>query len=447
MSERYPGGFITKAPVTPTTSAASGIWTLDQAMQYIKAGTWPLQQLYWIGLLGGAVDETAESVAVDSSGNVYILGTASGSTIQIAKYNTSGTIQWQRTLGPGSASAYGVAVDSSGNVYVGGYVIPGASFDIQIAKYNTSGTIQWQRKLSGYPSNDYGVSIALDSSGNVYVGGYTTLSGSYYMQVVKCDNSGVIQWQRTLGGTGDSFGTGIAVDSSGNIYFCGYSTASGTYDFEIAKYNTSGAIQWQRRLGSAPGDCYSYSVAVDSSGNVYVLGYQNGFQLAKYNTSGTIQWQRKLGSGSWPNGGSVAVDSSGNVYVCGDATVGTKNFQIAKYDTSGAIQWQRSLGGSADDSGRGIALDSLGNVYVCGYSNASGTIDFLFAKLPNNGSLTGTYTVGGYSFVYAASTLTDSATTLTDAATSLTDAASSLTDSASTLTDAASTLTSSVTLI
>ena len=41
MSTKYPGGFITKNPVAPTTTAASGIWTLDQATQYIKAGTWP----------------------------------------------------------------------------------------------------------------------------------------------------------------------------------------------------------------------------------------------------------------------------------------------------------------------------------------------------------------------------------------------------------------------
>ena len=43
MSQKFPGGFITKSPVAPTTSAASGIWTLDQQEQYQKAGTWPQQ--------------------------------------------------------------------------------------------------------------------------------------------------------------------------------------------------------------------------------------------------------------------------------------------------------------------------------------------------------------------------------------------------------------------
>jgi len=46
MSTQYPGGFITKSPVAPTSTAASGIWTVDQALQYVKAGTWPQQPIY-----------------------------------------------------------------------------------------------------------------------------------------------------------------------------------------------------------------------------------------------------------------------------------------------------------------------------------------------------------------------------------------------------------------
>ena len=46
MSQKYPGGFITKSPVAPTTSAASGIWTLDQQVQAQKAGTWPSPPMF-----------------------------------------------------------------------------------------------------------------------------------------------------------------------------------------------------------------------------------------------------------------------------------------------------------------------------------------------------------------------------------------------------------------
>jgi uncharacterized delta-60 repeat protein len=263
-----------------------------------------------------------------------------------------------------------------------------------------------------------------------------------------------------LGSVNEDWGQSVAVDSSGNVYVCGYDfdSGSGVLRFIIAKYNTSGIIQWQRRLGGDTGTSNDsgYSVAVDASGNVYVCGQSNpsnrySAQIVKYDTSGTLQWQRRLGPSVAGNSAyalSLAVDSSGNIYFCGVATIsGNQDFLIAKYDTSGVIQWQRRLGSSASDIGRSVAVDSSGNVYVCGQSEGSSNLDFLVAKLPGDGSLTGTYTVGGVSIAYTTSSLTDEITSLGNAASSLTDAASSLTDAATSLTDAASSLTSSVTTI
>jgi uncharacterized delta-60 repeat protein len=414
---------------------------------------------YWIGILGGSAFSNSQGITVDSSGNVYICGysNASGTTdFQIAKYNTSGTIQWQKRLGgvAGRDSVNGsVFVDSSGNVYVCGYSSASGTNDFQIAKYNTSGTIQWQKRLGG-SGTDIGMSVAVDSSGNVYVGGYSSSSNSV-SQLAKYNSSGTIQWQRQLStGTADSQIFSIALDSSGNIYACGRATYYSPLqnDLQIIKLNSSGAIQWQRSLGASLTEV-GFSVTLDSSGNVYVCGYSSDsgtqdFQIAKYNNSGTIQWQRRLGGSSSEVGTSVAVDSSSNVYVCGYSNAsGSNDFQIAKYNTSGTIQWQRRLGSSSEDYGYSIASDLSGNIYICGNTYIRGNADFLFAKLPNDGSLTGTYTVGGYSFTYAASSLTDAASSLTDVASSLTDAASSLTDAASSLTDASSSLTSSVTTI
>jgi uncharacterized delta-60 repeat protein len=445
---------------------APGIWTLDQAITYIKAGTWPFTvNTYWIGLLGGSNADIGQSVAVDSSFNVYVFGaspTSFNDNFQIAKYNKDGVIQWQKRLG-GADSEYGysVAVDSSGNAYVCGWTNYNTTLDFQIAKYNTSGTLQWQRSLSsGGGLADYAYSVAVDSSSNMYVCGevFDSSTVSSYIQIAKYNTSGTIQWQRGLVPAPGYFGANarsIAVDSSGNVYICGFVYLSGSSEFQISKYDTSGTIQWQRSLGSTGTTETGYSVAVDSSGNVYVCGssdtsgYSN-IQIAKYNTSGVIQWQRSLGGSGSVNdeGYSVTVDSSGNVYVCGRSNAsGNQDIQIAKYNTSGTIQWQRRLGSSAVDEGYSIAVDYYSNLYICGKSNARGNTDFFFAKLPGDGSLTGTYTVGGASITYAVSTLTDAASSLTDAATSLTDSVSGLTDAATPHTDATSSLTSYVTTL
>jgi uncharacterized delta-60 repeat protein len=411
----------------------------------------------WIGLLGSSAQDDGFGINYDSSGNVYVIGYSNVSAtydFQMAKYNTSGTIQWQRRLGGlGASFGYGIAAEASSNIYVVGTSSATGTNDSEIAKYNTSGTIQWQRRFGGSGFNTAAEGITVDSSGNAYFAGYTYTASSGYTDgtLGKYDSSGTIQFQKGLGGVPSQpvYFHAVARDPSDYLYTCG--EIQGTPGFVIAKYyNLTGALQWQRSLSGT--GATGYGIAVDSSGNAYVAGYSNttgtsDFQIAKYNTSGTIQWQRSLGGGGNYYGRSIAVDSSGNCYVFGYSP-NTANVHIAKYDTSGTIQWQRSLGSSSTEYGLSIAADAAGAIYICGWTTASGNDDILFAKLPSDGSLTGTYTVGGYSFTYAASSLTSSTSSLTAANSGFTNwTTSGVPSNTSSLTDAASTLTSSVTTL
>jgi hypothetical protein len=408
----------------------------------------------WIGLLSNDSNSFGNAVAIDSSGNVFIFGYANASGTNdflLAKYDNSGVIQWQKSLGSGSSDiGYGVAVDSSGNSYIVGSSPTLGSNSIHLAKYNSSGTIQWQRSLGALGADD-GYAVAVDASG-VYVSGQ---NGAGNFQLAKYDTSGGIQWQRELVGAGSTeVARVVALDSSSNVYFCGNSDTSGSNDIQVVKYNSSGTIQWQRRLGGADDD-RGFGIAIDSSSNVYVCGFSNNsgsydIQLAKYNSSGTIQWQRKLGSASSSSFGlALATDSSDNLYVCGyNNASGNNGVQLAKYNSSGTIQWQRVLTQSAKDiSGYGITIKDS-NLYINGYgAPLTTTTCYLFAKLPTDGSLTGTYTVGGVTLVYTASSLTDASTSLATATSTLTSSTSTLVDAAGTLIDATPTLTSSVTTI
>ena len=448
--------------LTASGTLADGDTTIVNADGTVSAVS--LEATGWIATLGGTGDDRGRGIAVDSSGNVYVAGQSDSTSngfydILITKYNTSGTIQWQRTLGGTNGDiGYEIAVDSSGNVYVAGESngTGAGGMEALIVKYNASGTIQWQRTLGG-TDTEFGRGIAFDSSGNVYVAGSTrsTGAGTYDFLIAKYNTSGTIQWQRTLGGTDRDEGQGIAVDSSGNVYVTGrcQSAGAGSIDVLIAKYNTSGAIQWQRTLGGTDID-FSLAIAVDSSDNVYVTGYTDvaglgqEFLIAKYNSSGTIQWQRTLGGTGSDIGYGIAVDSSGDVYAVGQTTsagAGNYDILIAKYNASGTIQWQRTLGGTNREEGKGIAVDNSGNVYVTGLTESAGagSYDLLIAKLPDDGSGTGTYG----DLTYATSSLTDSASSLTSQGSSLTNSTSSLTSSTSSLTDSATSLTSATTTV
>jgi hypothetical protein len=109
-------------------------------------------------------------MTVDSSGNIYTSGRPTASSLaQISKYTNTPAHSWTRSLriGGNSSSFNGVAVDSSSNVYAVGSCNDGSNDLGHIAKYDSSGTIQWQRKLTisgGYsPIRD----CVVDSSGNI----------------------------------------------------------------------------------------------------------------------------------------------------------------------------------------------------------------------------------------------------------------------------------------
>ena len=246
--------------------------------KYNSSGT-----LQWQRSLGAGVTDRADAIALDSSDNIIVTGRtnstgAGGYDILIAKYNSSGTLQWQRTLGgTGGDFCNGVTVDSSNNIIVSGYTdSDGAGDDdILIAKYNSSGTLQWQRTLGG-TVRDRGEGVVVDSSDNIIITGRTGSDGAGDddLLLAKYNSSGTLQWQRTLGGTNLDAGLQVTLDSSDNIIMTGFtlSDGAGSYDILIAKCNSSGTLLWDRTLGGSANDI-AYGLAIDSSDNIIVGGY------------------------------------------------------------------------------------------------------------------------------------------------------------------------------
>ena len=144
---------------------------------------------------------------LDSSGNVYIVGSIGGTgqydrNAYIVKMNSSGVVQWDALLGTNGSYSFqrweDVAIDSSGNVYVCGTCRANSPSPDRghIAKYNSSGTIQWQKQYgdSGNP-NFFACDLVDDT--DFYVGGSTDSWGKTPLWI-KFNTSGEIQYQRYL---------------------------------------------------------------------------------------------------------------------------------------------------------------------------------------------------------------------------------------------------------
>jgi len=416
--ERYngPGNYFDNATsiavdnsgnVYVTGTSGSGTTSDYATIKYNSSGVRQWVQIY--NGPGSPSVDIARSIAVDSSGNVYVTGksgvygTENNDDYATIKYNSSGVLEWVQIYdGPATGNdddeVSSISVDNSGNVYVTGKSKGiGTSYDYATIKYSSSGVQQWVQRYDGTAhSADRANSIAVDKSGNVYVtglgsrGSFPAPPRSEYA-TIKYSSSGVQQWVRTYIGPGNYYdeATSIAVDNSGNVYVTGSSYAIRT-DYATIKYNSNGDSLWvQRYDGPGNGSEYAYSIAVDSSGNVYVTGYSEGigtgadYATIKYNSTGVQQWfQRYNGPGNGTDRAlSMAIDDLGNVYVTGESVLGIEtgtDYATIKYNSSGVNEWvQRYNGFGAAlvsyDYASSIAVDNSGNVYVTGRSEGIGT--------------------------------------------------------------------------
>lgn len=360
---------------------------------------------------GNPVEAVCNAVAVDLEGNSYCAGhtssdfaevSAGGTDAFVMKVNSSGQVQWVRQLGKVSLAsitqnytaaagdgaivnhndfANSVAVDSLGNVYMGGSMSPtrhksgnsvvgysgglvgGGAF---VLKLNAQGSIQWLKHMNDDPNKVASdcTGLATDSVGNVYCTGTavdfaekSANNGKGDAFVVKLNSQGTIQWKRQLGSVSNIFGdskatsrpTSVSVDNMGNVYTAGVTDGSlaealgGGNDAFVMKLNSQGVIQWVKQLGASytQGDSSEYDmcygVAVDHLSNVYCAGMTTG----------------RLKAGATANRN-------------GDAFV-------AKLNSQGAVQWVHQWGESVDGGSQNrchdVSVDVAGNVYCAGYSN------------------------------------------------------------------------------
>lgn len=283
----------------------------------------------------------------------------------------------------------------------------------------------------GSNGSDAGYDLAVDGNGNVYVTGYSSASwngpgdkaplhaytGGGDILVVKLDSNGAYKWHTFYGSAGSDGGYDIALDASGNTLIAGDSSAawngadgqsplnaySGNYDVTALKLDSAGGYLWHTFHGSVSTD-YGNGIAVDGSGNIYLVGYSNaawsgpgnapplnpyaggGDTMAvKLDSAGVYQWHTFYGSSASDSGSAIAADGGGNVLITGDsfaawtgpgntapanAYTGSYDMTVMKLDGTGTYQWHAFLGSPSADYSTGVGADGSGNTFVIGRSSA-----------------------------------------------------------------------------
>jgi hypothetical protein len=380
--------------------------------------------LVYATYLGGSDSEWANAIAIDASGNVYVTGhtastdfptknpfqtalAGSSSDAFLAKLDATGAQLLYSTYvgGQNHDQALGLSVDAAGNAYLSGEayssdfptttgafqtVFAGGPSDAIVAKLDTTksgaASLVYSTYLGGSGS-DYAYGIAVDAAGNAYVTGATNSanfpiaipiqgtcgscpsSNDAFVTKLNASGSGLL-YSTFLGGSGPDFGGGVAVDSSGNTYVVG-STQSANFPITVGAFQTT------------------------------LHGIQDAF-VTKINASGSaLVYSSFLGGSDWDTAYAIALDAIGNVYLAG-ATYSTDfptvnpvqavpgggscgyyyyypytypcaDAMVPQLNAAGSgLVFSTYLGGSnADDWGMAIAVDSAGNAYVAGTANSS----------------------------------------------------------------------------
>lgn len=382
---------------------------------------------YWISTQTGPSPTTTSTqvygVAVDTSGNMYSANTLSGQRIQ--KFDSVGASQFVYQTST-IDRPIAVTIDSSNGIYMLGRQ---SSQINNIVKYNTSGSITWQIKIdNGGRGLEYSA-IAVTGTTAVIVAGRATVDpgpgddsyggiGSYSA------STGARDWNRRTSGTGYVF-YGVTTDPSGNIYGAGW--RSGPTPFALKTTSTGASMTWANDYNVMSGmDAIYYDA---SSGNVYARGSVNATGSTIFvklsPTDGSVTWAREI-TNFYPPGSAtniIVTDSSGNIYLTG--TSPSSGALIFKFNSSGTLQWQRRLtvspvGGNIPRF-RSITLVSSNVMALGGYfDNSSNQGVGLTVELPTDGTKTGSYVVGSFTFTYAAHNSTVSTTTVTATASGVT---------------------------
>jgi hypothetical protein len=273
-------------------------------------------------------------------------------------------------------------------------------------------TIEWQSCYGGQDS-DIANAIEQTSDGGFIVAGRQDNpiwgSNDENVWIIKLDGIGVLEWEKSLGGTEDERAHDVKQTSDGGYIVAGYSQSTdgditnsqGYYDAWIVKLTSSGNIEWEKSLGGTDMDA-ALSIQQTFDNGYIVAGYSHstdghltanyGAQdcwIVKLDITGTIEWQKTYGGSGLDSGQSIIQTLDSGFVILGSSTsedmdisshIGQWDLWLLKISNSGLIQWEKSMGGTLNDIPTSIQQIADTGYIISGYSES-----FDFHKPLNHG--------------------------------------------------------------
>lgn len=382
--------------------------------------------IHWAVSLGGSSVDTLESVIETTDHNYVVAGYShsadgdlyknnGGDDFWIGKFSSTGVFLWSRIYG---GSDYDQAFCIKQTID-GGFIVAGhtnssdfdvtsnhGGYDIWVIKLNALGNKVWEKTYGGSDDEtardiiqtpDGGYVIAGQTGSNN--GDVTGFHGDYDCWIIRISSTGVLQWQKALGGTSYDNASSIQQTADGGFIVAGSSYSNngnvssnkGSSDVWLVKLFNNGNIQWERNLGGTAADM-AYSVKQTNDNGYILVGETFSDNLdvtsnhgsadmwvVKTNSIGIIQWQKTLGGTDYDNGKSVVTTTDGGYAILGYSRsqngdisnfYGNYDFILIKLSESANLKWSKNYGGSAFDMGTCVILTHSGDYLMVGTSES-----------------------------------------------------------------------------
>lgn len=383
----------------------------------------------WQQCLGGSSQDFAKYVRQTTDGGYIIAGKVhsnngdvsgnhGGNDMWVVKLNAGGAIVWQRCLG----GTYDDEVYAIEQTQDGGYIVVGQTksndgdvtglhsgfnaIDAWVVKLDALGALLWQKTLGG-SRQDTATDVKQTSDGGYAIVGYTNSidgdvtgnHGSNDFWLIKLNNSGTIEWQKCIGGTGDDMAKSIQLTADGGYVLAGITQSNngdvsgtqGSGDFWVVKLTAAADLQWQKTLGGSLIE-YGGIVKQTNDGGYLIVGQTSSVDgdvtgnhsgvlnnydawVVKLNESGVLEWQKCLG-GSTIDGAFDVLETTDNGFIViggvlsndGDVVANHGDYDgwMVKLDNAGSLLWQKCFGGSGEELFLSIQQTTDGGCILAG---------------------------------------------------------------------------------
>ncbi len=334
----------------------------------------------WSKTYGGSKDDRGQSLVQTMDGGYALTGYAMSDDGDaslnrgfhdnwLLKLNTTGEIEWEKSYGfSGHDHSYDLLQTEDGGFFFTGFL------DITSAR------------ADGYTEK----------------GNTLTRHGVGEFWGTKIDPLGGVEWRGYFGGTNNDRSHAVVRSEDGGFVMAGFSESDdfdisnpgGSYDFWLVKVDNTGTMEWERSFGGT-GIEISYDIDNTLDGGYVVVGNtfsadgdvsetkgESDFWLVKVDGFGNLLWERTYGGSQFDAAQAVVSSKDGGYYVVGnskssDQDVSSNNGEndiwIIKTDDKGKLLWQTSFGGSQIDFGYDVVEGEDGTVLLIGESQ---NVDF-----------------------------------------------------------------------